>query len=273
MTWPADLNRHARADGWISERSDNRLTAGRLRLRSLGRQALDLVFPPRCLFCERDLGAGRPVLLCGDCRKALSTASTRCPRCGAAVEQAASLEQGCFRCRLLRFRFRQVIALGGYRGPLREAVLRMKHANHEALSITMGHLLWQLRGRELAAARPTLVAPIPMHWTRRLVRNTNSAELLAQVLARRLGVPALPRLLRRTRRTRPQGSLSATRRRQNVRGALAVRHTAACRGASVLLVDDVLTTGSTADEAARVLVRSGASRVIVAVLARSESDD
>jgi ComF family protein len=242
-------------------------------LRSLERGIVDLLLPPRCLLCDGALAAGRSVLLCGSCRKTLSTSPARCPRCGTAVQHQEHSEQGCRRCQRARFRFRGVVALGSYRGALREAVLRMKHIQGEALAMAMGRLLCQLHGAELAAAKPTMIAPIPMHWTRRLARGTNSAELLADALGRSLGVPVRRRLLRRTRRTRPQGSLSASRRRENVRQALAVRQASACRGACVLLVDDVLTTGSTANEAARALLKNGASRVIVAVLARSESDD
>jgi ComF family protein len=256
----------------LARQSPHWLAAVPWQLKTLGRTTLDLLFPPRCLFCDCSLPARRRTQLCEDCRKALSNSSARCTRCGLALEPAVAA-LGCRHCKNDRFRFQQVLALGSYGGPLREAVLRMKHPSGDALSMTLGNLIWQARGYELSAARPTVVAPIPMHWRRRLVRRTNSAELLAEVLGRRLGVPVWQRLLRRTRWTSPQGSLSASRRRLNVRGAFAVRHRLACRGQDILLVDDVLTTGSTSNEAARALLKTGANRVIVAVLARSESDD
>jgi ComF family protein len=181
--------------------------------------------------------------------------------------------QRCSGCQRRRFHFRGVVALGGYHEELREAVLRMKRYTGEALGMALGELLWRERGQQILAWQPSIVVPVSMHWTRRVIRQTNSAEVLAEVLGKRLGVPVRRLLLRRTRRTRPQVGLSASRRRTNMRGAFAVRRWHGCRDARALLVDDVLTTGSTCSEAARALVKAGANGVFVAVLARGEGED
>jgi ComF family protein len=177
------------------------------------------------------------------------------------------------RCRGERFRFDRVLALGRYTGPLRDAVLRMKRSHAEPLMMAMGRFLVERFGDELKLLRQDVVVPIPMHWTRRLVRGTNSAELLGQVVARELGVVFAPRSLRRKRRTRKLAELTRTERKRTLQGAFAVSKGCDFAGARVLLVDDVLTTGTTCDTAARALRNVGAAEINVLVLARAYPED
>jgi ComF family protein len=170
----------------------------------------------------------------------------------------------------LRFFFDGVLRLGPYEGLLREVIPRLKHWAGEGLAEALG-ALWAAHSeaalRELAAG---LVIPVPLHWVRRLARGYNQSEALARELAARLHLPCRPGWLRRIRATPKQTEQTPSRRRTNVRGAFRVSVRAAFTGQTVLLVDDVLTTGSTASEAARALRRAGARRVVVAVLARAE---
>src|SRR5262249_56284673 len=108
------------------------------------------------------------------------------------------------------------------------------------------------------------------HWRRRWRRGYNQSEVLAQALTDRLRVPCRPDWLRRVRHTPQQVGQSATERRENVRNAFAAPARAQLRGKTVLLVDDVLPTGSTASDAARALRTAGAARIVVAVLARRD---
>jgi ComF family protein len=165
-------------------------------------------------------------------------------------------------------KFDRVVSLGTYRGKLREAVLRMKLGRGELLSAVMGRLFWLRRGADVIALAPDAVVPVPMFWTRRLARGTNSPDVLAERVARRLGAPLVARAVVRSRSTAPQSSLKPRQRRGNVRGAFRLRAGYALHGLHVLLVDDILTTGATASEIAGLLKRAGASLVTVAVLAR-----
>jgi ComF family protein len=150
----------------------------------------------------------------------------------------------------------------------------MKHAAEEPLSAAMGQFLVLQRGGLLATLQPDLVVPVPMYWRQRLVRRTNSPDLLADRLAKFLRVSVLDRVLRRCRDTLPQKSLPPGRRFPNVRGAFRLAAGYDLKGARVLLVDDVLTTGATCNEAARVLKKEGgAEAVLVAVLARADGED
>lgn len=257
----------------------------RSRAAALGRQFVDLLFPPRCLLCEvEERSAGGVVPWCDACEAGLlEGVGSYCPRCGApgvgAIPIPAAFESspaaegpdaGCVECRGRRFRFDRVVRLGTYEGLLRDAVLRMKHPRDEPLTDAVAELFWQKRGAELSTLGIDCVVPVPFHWWRRLRRGTSSPQLVASRLARRLRVPMDDRSLVRLRDTEPQGGLAAVNRRKNVRGAFAVRgRVDEFHGRRVMVVDDVLTSGATADEVARVLKRAGATWVGMAAVART----
>jgi ComF family protein len=123
---------------------------------------------------------------------------------------------------------------------------------------------------QLKGERFDVVVPVPLHWLRRLERGYNQAAMLARPLAKQLRVPFSTRRLRRIRYTSHQTGQSATSRQENLRGAFASWPAHRIRGLRILLVDDVMTTGSTCSEAARALKKAGAARVVAAVLARAE---
>jgi ComF family protein len=144
----------------------------------------------------------------------------------------------------------------------------MKSSGGEGLAEMIGRLFWERWSSRLKASGIDLVVPIPLHWKRRWMRGYNQAAAIGRELALGLGVKFAPKLLRRVRHTPQQIQPSAAARKENVRGAFAVSRRASLGTGTVLLVDDVLTTGSTASEAARTLRAAGASKVMVAVLAR-----
>jgi len=162
-----------------------------------------------------------------------------------------------------------VIALGGYDSELRAAVLRMKRPQDDSLSASIGRLLVGRRLELLASAEADLVVPVPMYWTRRIGRGTNSPEIIAQSVSVGLKVAMRRRALVRCRNTLPQADLSPRQRFHNVKGAFRMRKRLDLDGARVLLVDDILTTGATCSEAARALKEAGAETVLAAVVARA----
>jgi ComF family protein len=234
------------------------------------RGVVDLLYPPSCRFCGAATAGGvRP--FCTPCEAALTEDPfATCPRCGSSIGPYALLEDGCSRCRDDRFRFDAVIRLGRYRDTLREAVIRSKHSAEELLAHGLGVLLADRIVSTLGAEAASAVVPVPLHWLRRWQRGYNQAEAIAEAVADGLRLPFQPRALRRIRYTRAQTRQSRTQRRENLRGVFRPSVWADLRGRTVLLVDDVLTTGATCHEAARALKVAGANRVLVAVLARSE---
>jgi len=164
--------------------------------------------------------------------------------------------------------FDAAVRLGPYDGRLRDAVLRMKSARGEGLAEMMGRVFREVACPALRRESVAMVVPVPLHWRRRWSRGYNQAAAIARELAEELGAEFAPNLLRRVRHTPQQVQPTASARRENVKGAFLARSGASLAGRTVLLVDDVMTTGSTAGEAARVLRGVGAARVIAAVLAR-----
>lgn len=238
----------------------------------LGRQGLNLLFPPRCTHCHA--AAGLPAdgwLLCQPCRELLAAGQgIPCRRCGARVAETSPVAGGCIHCRDRRLRFDEAAALGPYAGHLRSAVLRIKQASEEPLAASLARLMWTQQCERMRKWQVDVVVPIPMFWLRRLGRGMNSPDVAAETLARELRLPLECRLLRRWRNTAPQGTLPPGERQMNLRDAFRLRRGYNVQGAKVLVVDDILTTGATCSEAARVLRKAGASSVFVAVLARAE---
>ncbi len=135
----------------------------------------------------------------------------------------------------------------------------------------LGVLLGRALGKRAVAAgiRADVVIPAPLHWRRRLSREFNQAALIARGLAAAIGIPCRPSWMRRTKATAAQTGLTDEDRYRNMRGAFRVAPTAKLRGRRVLLVDDVMTTGSTLAACARAVKRAGAESAAAAVLARA----
>jgi ComF family protein len=231
-----------------------------------------LLFPRRCTYCDAELadqdGDG---LLCVECLTRLGPTTWHgCRRCGGEVLECSFLPSRCMLCRDTPLSFDAAVTLGSYHAGLRDVVLRMKRPSHDALTAAMGRLLVRRRGEQLAEHQADVAIPIPMFWARRLVRGINNPDVLARCLGKSLRIPVRRDLLVRHRNTLPQADLPPSRRFQNVRDAFRVRRADALRDARVLLVDDVLTTGATCSEAARMLKQAGAASVVVAVIARAQ---
>jgi ComF family protein len=241
-------------------------------LRTLAQGLLHLIYPGLCAACGASL-SNQQTSFCDRCREALTAdRSSRCPRCAETIGPYTHLDDRCSRCRDAHFHFDRAVRLGPYDGLLRDLVLRMKKGAGEALAEVIGDLWADHSLAELRELRPDVVIPVPLHWWRRWRRGYNQSETLARAIADRLGLPFRPAWLRRVRHTPLQTLQTPSGRHVNVRGAFRARRKAALRGRTALLIDDVLTTGSTCSEAAGALREAGAVRVVVAVLARTSGD-
>ncbi len=241
-------------------------------VRKFGRGLLNLALPPRCLRCDDDLSPEAEISLCLKCTQAIAPElGPCCDRCGAVLPEEFLPAERCPACKDFSLKFDAVYPLGRYEGALRELVLKTKRLSAEALSLTIGRLLAQRLGEKLAGFRADAVLPIPMHWAKRLLRGVNSPELLADCLGGKLGVPVV-RTIVRCRYTGPQKDLLPRERFRNVRGAFRLRRSdrERWRDSRLLLVDDILTTGATCSEVARLLKQSGAAAVAVAVVVRAD---
>jgi ComF family protein len=223
-----------------------------------------LLFPPLCALCGAPGAGDRD--LCHGCRAALPGNPVACPRCALPL---AAPGPACGRCLRAPPPFAAALAPFRYGDPLDRLLTRFKFA----ADLAAGRVLGTLLAESLAASLPpgALLVPMPLHRRRLAERGFNQAWELARMLARETGLRARADLLLRMRPTDPQTGLDAAGRRRNVRGAFVVPPARAARlaGRVVVLVDDVITTGATAAEASRCLVRAGAATVTVVAVARA----
>ena len=235
--------------------------------RAAGRFALDLLLPPRCLSCG-DLVA-EPSSICAACWAGLSFISRPlCACCGHPFEYPVGDEALCAGCEAEAPRFDRARAALRYDDASKPLLLRFKHADRLELAPTLTRLLAQ-SGAELLSA-VDIVAPVPLHRWRLLRRRYNQSALLAQRLAAESDAHFTPDLLTRRRNTPPQGQLGRAGRLRNVAGAFTLpsSNRDVVMGRRVLLVDDVMTSGATANICAEVLKRGGAAEVDILTVAR-----
>lgn len=235
---------------------------------------VNFLYPPSCPACGAeppaavDSPATRVPSLCRECEAAVPLLENACLRCGAPVGPHLETSRGCMHCRRDRFRFETVAALGRYDGLLRSLCLRGKEPFGTSVLAALANLLWDRSKDELQSKSVDLVAVVPQHWMHRGVRPHNPPAVVGRLLARRLRVRFAPNILAKVENTPPQTSLTATERKRALRGVFRVRRNSRIKDRRVLLVDDVLTTGTTANQVARSLLERGAKVVHVAVLAR-----
>lgn len=237
------------------------------------------VFPSECRLCQRPLASFSRIPVCDECLDRIAPLrGARCPVCGDSLP-LTPLSQAvpglCAACRMERPLFERVASYGSYTAELRDLIHLLKYGHVRTAAGVLGQMLAEAAESLLTAEPETMVMlPIPLHASRFRERGFNQAELLAQVAERELHrkgyrVELDTTLLLRRRATESQTGLSREQRRENIRGAFMVAAPENLENRTVLLVDDVMTTGATIAECARVLLNAGARSVLAATVARS----
>ena len=228
---------------------------------------LDLLYPPRCLNCDAPVGSNGS--LCGDCwGKITFIGGALCRICGLPFPYDTGPDAICGDCARRHPDFDVARAALVYDDNSRGLVLSFKHGDRTFAANTYAH--WMIRAGGDLLTDTDLVTPVPLHWTRLFSRRYNQAALLANIIGRTSGVKADVNLIRRQKRTASQGHKTVEQRRRNLQGAFAVPETRKIiiAGRSILLVDDVMTSGATVSACARILRRNGAGKVSVLTMAR-----
>jgi len=221
---------------------------------------LDLIFPPLCQNCKR---TGER--LCSACRAQIEYLTEPvCQHCG--YPQPAPTPD-CEQCRRVPFSGQGLRSLTFHAGPMRQAIHSLKYRHNPPLAQTLAWLM----ARQWPPSLPpnAVILPVPLAADRLRQRGFNQAELLARHLAAEKRQPFLGSALRRTRATPSQVGLNAQERRTNVTGAFAA-DSAKIRGATIILIDDVCTTGATLSACATALLEGGAKNVWAYTLARAK---
>ncbi|MGB3027487.1 ComF family protein [Paradevosia shaoguanensis] len=228
---------------------------------------LDQLYPPTCLACQRPVSQAHT--LCPECFAQLRPISAPyCPVLG--IPFAVDLGKGALSAEAIADPppFDRARAALVYNDAARRIVSRLKYGDHPELARFCARLMASA-GRDLWDGNPVLV-PVPLHFTRRIERRYNQSEELARALGKLLHLDCDPHLARRQRRTRQQVGLSGDQRRRNVSGAFSAHPDllARLRGRRVVVVDDVLTTGSTVNALTNALRRAGVHQIDVMTFAR-----
>ena len=234
--------------------------------------AVSLVYPPRCLGCggqvDSDFG------LCGPCwRNTPFIGGTICDTCGTPLPgENLSGALKCDDCIIIPRPWAQGRAALIYKDNARRMVLALKHGDRQEIARPAAR--WMAKAIDDLPMDNMIIAPIPLHWMRLLQRRYNQSALLAQALAREIGLPVCPDLLQRQRRTQSLDGLTKEVRFTSVKGAMRAHPKRRHRliGRPVLLVDDVLTSGATLASATDACLAAGSGPVYVVALARAVKD-
>lgn len=237
-------------------------------VRALAARGMDLLFPPQCLRCRALVED--PGSLCGDCwREVTFVTEPFCACCGLPFAHDVGDGALCGACAADPPGYTGARAVMVYNDASRDLILGFKYADATHAAPSYGK--WLVRAGRACLAGADLLVPVPLHWMRLFRRRYNQAALLAHAVSKQTGVPVSPRALVRQRRTPPLGRLNREARRQTLSRAIVVnpKEAGTLTDRQVVLVDDVMTTGETAEACTKQLLRAGARSVDILSLARA----
>ena len=239
---------------------------------------IDLIYPPRCSICQAFLQdkaaphSDRDLPFCESCFNGFTEIkSPICSLCGRPFSDGTERDRICEDCLRKRPSYDIARAPYLYDGALMTAIHELKYAQKTHLADSLGSLLASFAQTWIGELKGCLVMPVPLHPRRLRARGFNQSLLLARCVASKTGAELDFLSLRRTRFTKPQTELSSEERKKNVRKAFEVVKPEAVKRRTILLVDDVATTGSTLNECTKALKRAGADGVLCLVLARTST--
>lgn len=240
--------------------------------RGLFADGLNILFPQRCVFCEGEREGGGP-FLCALCQEEIHFIDgALCGLCGQPAEITYDYPHENFECAKCRDKkpwFNQARSLGTYESVLKRLIQHFKYNNQPGIMEEISPLLEKYFNETKESYKDLHVLPIPLHLRKIKERGFDQSYLIARGVAELLDLPMVDHWMTRIKETVPQASLKRSEREENVRNAFQIEKPEEVDGKDILLVDDVFTTGMTSNEAARMLKKSKAGRVLVFTLARA----
>lgn len=211
---------------------------------------LDLIFPPKCIFCNKILKFGSDICICESCRKKIPYFNDR-------------------NINLIKSNnyFDDIICICEYSGIIKEALIRYKFSNRPSFGRTFAKLIYE-RVKEMTDCEEfDIIICVPLHRKKEQIRGYNQSYLISKQLGKLLGIEANKNLLIRTRNTDSQSLLNRVERLRNLKDAFSVTDANSVKDKSIIVVDDILTTGTTLNECCKVLKDAGARKITAAVVA------
>lgn len=229
---------------------------------------LDLLFPPQCLNCDTIVPT-HGTLCMGCWQKIQFISDPVCAACGLPFDYDIGSHALCGQCLHVRPSYTHARAVFRYDEHSHKLITRFKYSDQTGFAKTYG--VWLAKAGTDLLKQTDIIIPVPMHYFRFVRRHFNQSALLAQELARKTGIDYIPDALWRHKYTIPQLGLSKKGRKDNVKGAFSInrRYAETIKNKNILLVDDVMTTGSTIEQCAKTLLKSDAMRVNILTLART----
>ncbi len=232
---------------------------------------LDILYPRHCFACDNSLHEERSTYICVSClEKIKKTKVRRCAKCGFELGPGITTSHiGCPECENINLKFEKSFFVSDNKAPIKNLIYQFKYKKHMCLAEPLGHLLIKLLSQEIICEIDVIV-PVPLHWKKKQKSGFNQSILMAKKICRNLSLPISVNNLHRVKNTLSQTQLSRLQRQKNVYGAFKVKNPEKFNKKNVLLVDDVLTTGTTASECAKSLKDAGVNKVLLIALARSK---
>lgn len=229
---------------------------------------LDLLFPPKCIICGNLLAEGADNYICGKCESNYKFKIICCSKCSGVMTESA--KPVCYTCKAAKRYFDGAVAASRYTDSLRRAIHRFKFRPEPYMANTLaGFIEYAFTKSGAKADAFDFIVCAPPDKRRYYKRGFDHVSLLGQFVSGKLGIPVCEKAVIKIKDNLPQHTLNARRRAENVRGAYKVALPDDVKGKTILLVDDIFTTGSTANEIARMLKKSGAKYVLVATIAKA----
>jgi len=227
---------------------------------------LEVLFPSFCYLCSQPAPSGMP--LCEECLNQIEKINNKCRICGVAFSEITP-EHICGRCRKEKPKFDLARGWVKFTDPASQIIHQFKYQRGFYFLNWIADGLAELYETEFASLDFDLIVPVPLHWKRLIQRGYNQALILAKALARRIKLPLNPSLLKRKINTQTQVGLSINQRKKNLKNAFEVKQKDKVFGKRILVVDDVITTGTTANEVSKALKNAGAEIVGIIAFARA----
>jgi len=230
------------------------------------RGILDFLFPPYCPICGRKLKETES-LICEKCYENIKTiTSPFCERCGAPLKKD---RKRCEYCSQENFHFLRVRGLGFFTPPLSEMIHLLKYERKTKIAERLGILMGNLFRSDPALSDTNIIVPVPLHPSRLRERGYNQSQLLAEEISEITGKELMNHIVIRKKPTKSQTTLSHRERKENLKDAFKVVSSGSVLNKTILIVDDVMTTGATLNELAKVLKKEDAKKIYGLVLARA----